>query len=251
MAGTPEGRDGVYARVYSPTFLSMIYDYLVLKFNLRYMWGCAADTILLPFFSENFSRRHLDIGVATGWFPAVALARPFRATSRQHITLLDISGNSLRAAQARVQASNPVADVQCVEADVTAPLPKALLAPRASEDQPATPLQFDSISMFNLFHCVPGPDKLKALTTYKELLSDHGVLSGCTVLGEKHATGWLTRWYVRYYNKVGLFNNLHDTREMFEKALHQEFEDVDTWVIGMTLLFRATKPRKMTADLLV
>ncbi|KAL8284451.1 hypothetical protein RB597_001816 [Gaeumannomyces tritici] len=260
----------VYASVYTPSFLSMIYDYLVLRFNMRYMWGCPTDEVLLPFFAEGMSRRHLDVGVATGFLPAAALTRVFRKTAAQHLTLLDINPNPLVAAAARVRAVAGVrTDVRTVEADVTAPLPAPLLemAEGSSSssssgvlvkhhhtDSPNTnsssPLLYDSISMFNLFHCVPGwPSKLVALRTYKRVLEPtRGVLYGCTVLGETAATGWLSRWYVRLYNRLGVFNNLHDDREGFELALGREFEEFETWVVGMTLLFRATRPRLVDVE---
>ncbi|TLS24632.1 hypothetical protein PpBr36_08330 [Pyricularia pennisetigena] len=266
-------RDSVYATVYSPTLLTWVYDYYVLGFNLRYVWGCPTDAVLLPFFAENFSRRHLDVGVATGYLPAKVLASPWRraAAQRQHLTLLDISGNSLRASEARVCAAAPGIATTCVEADVVADLPPVLSS--VVEDERARvkkaggdgggsssssssssssnsscsskPCLYDSISMFNLFHCVPGgPAKLRAISTYKTLLADHGVLSGCTVLGERHATGWFSRWYLRLYNRKGIFNNINDTREEFEEVLNKEFEEVDTIMFGMVLLFRASRPRR-------
>ncbi|KLU88203.1 hypothetical protein MAPG_07190 [Magnaporthiopsis poae ATCC 64411] len=246
-------RDGVYKSVYTPSFLSIVYDYLVLRFNMRYMWGCPTDEVLLPFFAEGMSRRHLDVGVATGYLPAMALARVFRRTAAQHLTLLDINPHPLAAAAARVRAATgPSTEVRTVEADVTAPLPSALQVVRVSsseeeEEEKENQMQYyDSISMFNLFHCIPGwPAKLVALRTYKALLEpDRGVLYGCTVLGERAATGWLSRWYVRLYNRRGLFNNLHDDREGFEAALNREFAEVETWLVGMTLLFRAARPRR-------
>lgn len=230
------GGNRTYATVYSRSFLSIFYDNLVLGFNMRYMWGCPTDTVLVPFFSENFSRKHLDCGVATGYFPAVALRRPFRAQSKHHLTLLDLNPNPLRAARARILSVTSATDVACVEADVTHPPPKAL-----SQDN----ARFDSISMFNLFHCMPGGRaKLKAFSTFKQLLSDEGVLAGCTVLGPHRSTGILTGLYLRFYNWWGVFNNWDDKQEDFEEALNQEFDEVETWLVGQTLLFRARKPRR-------
>ncbi|KAI1500734.1 methyltransferase [Biscogniauxia marginata] len=223
----------MYSKVYSPSFLSIVYDVLVLRFNMRFMWGCRTDTVLEPFFSENFSRRHLDIGVATGYLPAFALGRPFRTKSRQHLTLLDLNPNPLEAAKSRVLSKGTNTTVECVVADVTGPLPDEL---RGS--------QFDSISMFNLFHCIPGKQKLQAFSTYKNLLSENGVLSGCTVLGGKHATNWINYLYVKLYNRVGVFHNWEDEKIDFQDALEKNFEEVETTLVGMTLLFRATKPRK-------
>ncbi|KAI0857202.1 methyltransferase domain-containing protein [Xylaria cubensis] len=224
---------GLYANIYTPTFLSIIYDVVVLRFNLRYMWRCRTDTVLEPFFAENFSRRHLDIGVATGYFLAKALSRPFRTHVKHSIALVDLNPNPLNAARARILSEAPNATVETVVADVTEPPPKAL---QHSE--------FDSISMFNLFHCIPGDEKLRAFSIYKELLADGGVLTGCTVLGASHATNWFNYQYVKLYNRLGIFHNLDDKREDFERVLKENFEEVETTLVGMTLLFRVSKPRR-------
>lgn len=238
----PAERDKVYKTVYSPSFLSKTYDWLVLGWNMKYVWGCPTDTVLLPFFAEHFSRNHLDVGVATGYFPATVLAQPWRTDSEQQLTLVDITASSLAASKTRALAASTRTQVECFEADVTAPLPKGLQAGQ----------RFDTITMFNLFHCVPGGlNKLRAFGIYKELLADNGVLAGCTILGEEHATWWYNRWYVRRYNRQGMFNSLHDKQEDFEKVLHEEFEEVETWVLGMMLLFRARKPRGRSDNSLI
>ncbi|KAI8952412.1 methyltransferase domain-containing protein [Xylaria longipes] len=224
---------GLYTNIYTPTFLSIIYDVVVLRFNLRYMWRCRTDTVLEPFFAENFSRRHLDIGVATGYFLATALSRPFRAQAKHSIALVDLNPNPLNVAKARILSKAPNATVETVVADVTEPPPKAL------QDS-----VFDSISMFNLFHCIPGNEKLRAFSLYKDLLADGGVLTGCTVLGGSHATNWFNYLYVKLYNRLGIFHNWDDKKEDFERALQENFEEVETTLVGMTLLFRVMKPRR-------
>ncbi|TGJ81207.1 hypothetical protein E0Z10_g7559 [Xylaria hypoxylon] len=229
----PSQKPGLYATIYTPTFLSIVYDVVVLRFNLRYMWRCRTDTVLEPFFAENFSRHHLDIGVATGYFLAVALSRPFRTRAKHSITLVDLNPSPLEAARGRILSKAPNTTVKTVVADVTEPPPKAL------QDS-----FFDSISMFNLFHCIPGNEKLKAFSLYKDLLADGGVLTGCTVLGGSHATNWFNYLYVKLYNRIGIFHNWDDKKEDFDRALEENFEEVETTLVGMILLFRATKPRR-------
>ncbi|KAI0115872.1 methyltransferase domain-containing protein [Nemania sp. FL0031] len=232
-ANQSEQELGRYATIYSPTFLSKVYDHVVLRFNLRYMWRCRTDTVLEPFFAENLSRRHLDIGVATGYFPAKALSRPFRAKAKQSITLADLTPPPLNAARARILSKASNTTVETVVADVTESPPKELQNS-----------SFDSISMFNLFHCIPGDEKLKAFSLYKDLLAEGGVLTGCTVLGGNHATNRLNYLYVKLYNRLGIFHNWNDEKEAFERALTDNFEEVETTLVGMILLFRATKPRR-------
>lgn len=236
MADQTQPNNRRYKGVYSKSFLTRVYDHYVLGFNMNYVWGCSTKKVLLPFFSDNFSQQHMDIGVATGFFPSVVLDRPIRNQEKHRLTLVDFNETSLNATKARVLATSPDTVVDCAQADITAPLPEALKGGIG---------QYKSITMFNLFHCVPGGDaKLKAFSTYKELLADDGVLAGCTVLGHKHARNFFSKMYMKYYNKIDLFNNWDDEREVIEKVLEQEFEEVVTEVVGMILLFKASKPRR-------
>ncbi|KAI1392729.1 methyltransferase [Hypoxylon trugodes] len=217
---------------YSRPILS-IYHYIIL-FNFTYMWKCSLMSVVFPFFSENFSENHLDCGVADGYFPLSTLQRPYRDQKKQRLTLLDANANALQVAKAHVLSGSPATEIRTIEADVTAPLVQELKG-----------VKFDSISMFNLFHCIPGGSgKWRAFGIFKEVLSDDGVLTGCTVLGERHAPSSLPWWYNALYNRIGIFHNWDDTKSDVESALKKEFAEVDTWLVGMTLLFKARKPRK-------
>lgn len=219
--------------IYTRSFLTLVYRYFVIGFNLPYMWKCPVKSVLLPFFSENFSERHLDCGVADGFFLTATL-RQLDRDRKQKLTLVDLNPNSLQAAKESVLKTVPLADVRTIEADIRAPLPDEL--------QDA---QFDSISMFNLFHCVPGgPTKFGSIATYKKVLTDDGVLTGCTVLGEKDAVNWLSRQYLKLHNWAGALNNRNDRKEDVEEILHQEFEEVDVRTVGMLLLFKAKVPKR-------
>jgi ubiquinone/menaquinone biosynthesis C-methylase UbiE len=218
------------ALVYSNTKL-FLYDWGVLGFNMALIWECPTTSVQLPLFRDNFSKRHLDIGVATGYFPAVTLTHTPRED--QHITLLDREQTSLEAAQNRILRTATVTDVVTVKADILEPLPQQLHG-----------VKFDSISMYNLFHCVPGKEKVVALATYREVLADDGVLTGCAILGQEHASSWFTRLYLKAYGWLGWFNNWDDREEDFVSALNDNFEEVETWKHGMVLLFKVGRPRR-------
>ncbi|KAI1337732.1 methyltransferase domain-containing protein [Xylariaceae sp. FL0016] len=221
-----------------------IYDWIVLGFNLRYGWKCPLS-VQLQFFRTYFTRNHLDVGVATGYFPATALkfggggggAAPDAAAASQEedkcrLTLVDIEKTTLDASRDRILRQAPITQIQCVQADATAPLPEVLRGQR-----------FDSVAMFNLLHCIPGKEKVRAFGVYKDAVAAGGVLYGCTLLGEQYARGWFSRWYAGKYEKKGIFNCRDDTKEMFDDALEEAFEEVETWIVGQMLLFKATKPR--------
>lgn len=240
MANSPspewtDPKPSFYHKLYTPTLLNFVYDFVVLRFNMNFMWGVSTNRILLPFFTDYMSHNHMDVGVATGWFPSRALSTPWRRDAPQSLTLVDLSPNSLEAARARVLDATTATKVRSVEADATAPAPKAL------RDAPV-----DSLSMFNLFHCVPGGAAKfpAAFAAYKDVLADAGVLYGCTVLGDRYARGLVSRWYVRHYNKRGIFHNLDDTEDDVRRGLEENFEEVQVWVVGMACLFRAHKPKR-------
>ncbi|KAK8013324.1 hypothetical protein PG991_009595 [Apiospora marii] len=229
--------------IYTQRVLHYLYDWVVLGSNMKYLWRCPTRSVLLPFFQENFSANHLDCGVASGYFPAACLRSSSSINNNnnlnqkgvQRLALLDFNPNCLRTTERIIRSqqassgSRRKVELQCVEADVTAPLPQALL-------QDAR--MFSSISMFNVLHC--------SFRNLARVLDPHeGVLTGCTVLGEPYATWRLGRLGLRHMNRVGVFHSLGDNREEIEKALDEAFEEVQTWLVGMVLLFKARKPRKL------
>ncbi|KAI1357544.1 hypothetical protein F5Y08DRAFT_333793 [Xylaria arbuscula] len=211
--------------------LWFIYQHFILNFNIPYVWGCPMGSVLLPFFVNNFSQRHLDCGVANGYFCATALeARKFHEDNE--LTLLDTNPTYLDLARESILTDSPRTKVRCVLADVTAPLPAEL-----KHDK------FDSISMFNLFHCVSGDEKkFSAFRTYKDALSDNGVLVGCKVLGAGYIDSWMASTWMRFYNSKGIFYNWNDNKEYIEATLRQEFLEVDVSTIGMMMVFKAKGP---------
>lgn len=46
----------------------------------------------------------------------------------------------------------------------------------------------------------------------------------------------------------GVFDNWDDSCGDIEDTLHENFDDVETWVVGMILLFRAKTPKGMDVD---
>jgi ubiquinone/menaquinone biosynthesis C-methylase UbiE len=89
----------------------------VLRFSMPVYWGCSTNKDLCPLFSGNFSQRHVDIGVGTGYFLAVAMQDARREPKDQHVTLVDLSEHSLTAARTRVLSRHPDVDVRCILAN--------------------------------------------------------------------------------------------------------------------------------------
>src|SRR5262249_21733539 len=60
------------ARYYRRLILSF-YALWVLPISNPFVWRCPTKTVLVPFFRANVGRRHMDVGVGTGYFPAIAM----------------------------------------------------------------------------------------------------------------------------------------------------------------------------------
>jgi hypothetical protein len=240
MASDPSTRHGAHHLHYNPVTLSF-YDTFVLLINMRYAWRCPTPTILLPLFIENFSTHHLDIGVASGYFPSAALAE--RTRNEKHktheITLMDLNIISLAAAKERIERENSglSLSVEAAEGDALGPIPAPLRGKK-----------FDSVSLFNLLHCLPpGVErKTRVFGLAADVLSDDGVLVGCTILGTKWMALWnLFAWFLMlWFNLAGIFGNWDDQQVVLERGLTREFAEISTWVVGQMLLFRAAKPRR-------
>lgn len=208
------------AAIYSPLTLAL-YDAWVLGISNRFAWRCPTNEILLPFFRANVLTRHLDIGVGTGYYLAKAQLPP-----RTEVTLLDLNASSLEAAKRRI---GPLA-TRTILHDVMTPIP-----PHE---------RFDSISMFYLLHCLPGPLAAKATIFghLKHNLQPGGVLFGATLLGDEAAHNTFGRKLMDIYNKKGIFGNRLDTQVGFEMHLNEHFRNVILKREGCVLLFHATQP---------
>jgi SAM-dependent methyltransferase len=229
MAEEPLVHTKLGAGVYTKSSVPLLYQKVVLGFNFPYVWKCPVD-VLWPFFRDNFSKKHLDCGVANGYFCGEALTDPATSNEDQHVTLLDLSQASLDSAKQLLVSKSPGTDINTVLADIRGPVPAALEG-----------VKFDSISMYNLFHCVPGGSSKfrQGLLLGAQLLSPDGVLYGCTILGHNNIHSILSWLTMVLYNWIGIFSNWDDTEDDVIAALHNQFNEVETRVVGQVLLFKA------------
>ncbi|CAI7639531.1 unnamed protein product [Penicillium bialowiezense] len=204
------------ASVYSPFTLSL-YDILVLGLTNSFIWSCPTRTVQLPFFKAFIGRRHLDIGPGTGYYLANG-----NIPKDTQVSLMDLNPSSLEFAKQRL--GRP--DVQTVQADITQPIQSTQL--------------YDSISIFFVIHCLPGPaeSKMQLFTNLKPLLAENGTIYGTTVLGKDIRHNWLGRILIR-----GIFDNRGDGEMEIREALTKNYETVETRIVGRVLMFSASQPK--------
>lgn len=211
------------AGIYSKLVLGF-YDALVVKFSNTYAWRCPSP-LLLARYNLLIGSHHLDVGTGTGWFLAHA-----ELPEDVDITLMDLNQNSLDSAASRIARLDPRQVVQ----NVLEPLTDELRRPI-----------FDSIGTNYLFHCVPGAwsEKGVAFANLAESLKPTGVLFGSTILGDQAEHNAVGQFFMRLYNKLGIFHNRDDDVEGLYAALDESFEEVSIEVVGTVAVYTARVPK--------
>jgi hypothetical protein len=102
-------------------------------------------------------------------------------------------------------------------------------------------VQFDSIALNGVLHCLPGTMEEKA-TVFRNLrpfVAEGGVLFGSTILGQGVDHSRLARKALGVYNRERIFTNLEDDRASLERALAGSFSRYETETEGSFALFAA------------
>lgn len=209
------------AAIYSQSFLNR-YDSWALGHISTYAWRCNVVKNLLPFFKQNVGKELLDIGVGTGYYLSHGDLAP-----DVHVTLVDLNQNSLDAAKARLGRES----TECWVHDITKPLPMTT--------------RFDSMSMFYLLHCMPGPvdNKTAIFGNIKNHLTSDGVVFGATILGKGVRHNLLGRCVMYFFNRKGVFDNRGDNEAAIVEALQENFHIVEARIVGTILIFKGERPK--------
>jgi len=208
------------AAVYTPLTLAL-YDLYVLGFSNSLVWQCPSR-VILDFYNEHISDKHLDIGVGTGYF----LDECRFPSPTPQIALLDLSPNSLSKTADRLRRYNP----SCHLGNVLQPIDIGLSG-------------FGSIALNYLLHCVPGDLVSKSIVFehVKPLLKDRGVVFGSTILGKDVRHNFLAEKLIKIYNAKGFFCNLSDRQQDLEAGLKANFGEYTIRIEGCVALFSARK----------
>lgn len=196
-----------------------LYDLVVHGISNHLAWRCRTKT-LRTLYDDNVSRRHLDVGVGSGYF----LRRSTKLTAGARVSLLDLNPQALRYAGERIARCRPTLHVGNVLEAV---------------DLPEAP--FDSIALMYLLHCVPGDMGAKAVA-FSHLgaqLSERGVLFGATILGSGVPHNLPARALLKLYNSRQIFGNMADSREALEEALAARFSTHRVDLEGSVAIFVA------------
>ncbi|KAL8886085.1 MAG: hypothetical protein Q9215_006154 [Flavoplaca cf. flavocitrina] len=217
------------AAIYSQSWLLVIYDWWVLGIVSTYAWACSVPDYTLPWFRNNVRKgHHLDIGVGTGYYLAKS------DLTGVQVTLADLNQDALDATKNRLVAEGKVKaeETTCILHDITRPLP-------------ASCPKFNSMSLYYLLHCMPGPVPAKTaiFSHLKHNLTPDGVITGASILGKDVRHNLFGRVIMYFGNRGGMFDNRADNSADFDEALREHFHEVETQVRGAIFLWKASKPK--------
>ncbi len=204
------------AALYSKPILS-VYDRYVLGFSNQFVWQCPTR-LILDFYNQQISAKHLDVGVGTGYFLDKCQFPAYPPT----MALLDLNLNSLQVTAKRLQRYHPLT----YRADVLGPL----------QIEPAS---FDSIALNYVLHCLPGTmlSKGHVFRNLKPLLAEGGRVFGTTVLGKGIRRNWLAKVHMRMYNSRGIFCNADDNVEDLDSVLRDNLSEYSIHLVGCVAFF--------------
>jgi hypothetical protein len=171
------------AAVYTPAALAF-YDWFVLGFSNSLVWRCSSQ-VILDFYNQHVSDRHLDVGVGTGYF----LDRCRFPSSTPKIALFDLNPNSLAKTAKRLGRYAPSSHL----GNVLQPIEIGRSG-------------FDSVGLNYLLHCLPGTLVSKGIVFQhvKPLLNAGGVVFGATILGQEVRHSFLSAKLMKTYNAKGI-----------------------------------------------
>lgn len=219
--------DAVYllpdnAKGYNQVILEL-YDLLILRLSSTVVWRCSTSHLIL-LYSHHLSRRHLELGVGTGYL----LQRGVFPSHSIDLLLLDCNPRVLRHALRRLARYAP----------------KGLALDLMQPEWPDLPKQ-QSIGLNYVWHGVQGtPEQRGALFgRLAQLLMSDGVLFGATVRGVHPHMSALARLASQRWLDGGLFNNQGDTPERLTEYLSRYFAEVNVWLQGEVILFVAKQPK--------
>lgn len=215
------------AAAYTPLTLAL-YDLAVLGLSNRFVWQCDSH-VLLDFYNQHISDRHLDIGVGTGYF----LDRCRFPSTTPKIALFDLNPHSLAKSAKRLRRYDP----SCYLGNALQRIDIGMSG-------------FGSISLNYLLHCLPGTLASKSVVFehVKPLLKDGGVIFGSTILGEGVRHNPLAKQLIKIYNAKGIFSNLSDRQSDLESGLKAHFDEHTIKIAGCVALFSARKRMAQTGQ---
>lgn len=210
---------------YTDSILEM-YDFLVLKTSSVLVWRCQTSQ-LINLYRTYVSRRHLEVGVGTGYL----LRKAAFPSHWVQLHILDCNPKVLQHAYYRLSRYSPI----------------PILCDLMADDWPALP-QKHSIGMNYVWHALEGDlqSRGQVFGRLAQYLVPNGVLFGSSIVGIHPQMSSLGQRFSQHWLSHGLFNNRGDCPATLEVILKKYFTEVTVWQEGQVMLFVAKYPQQLS-----
>lgn len=220
------------ARYYGAITLPL-YDVAVLRTVVPYAWECPLATEQALYDRcVSQSRKHLDVGVASGYFLRHAA---WNKDEKPSLTLMDLNPKATKYAAQRLHRSGHFSIIQEITGNALDPFP----VPQNSDEK------FDSIGLFHLLHCIPGDLRTKSIVLKNagSVLSQGGVVFGANVTPVDCTPNLFAKGVLAFSHSLGALNNQRDSHTDMEESLDTIFNDYKIERIGCMSLWEARNPK--------
>ena len=178
------------------------YDGVVNEFNCLHVWKCSRQYII-NHYRSHISNYHLEIGPGSGYFLKRDILR--KNPSINKLTLIDVNDDILDYSKQNLkdEYSN---DITTLNTDIF------------SHTIPSD-IQFKSVGINYVLHCIPGSLHENIDTLLTNLNSTNYNIFGATVISDPIHMNPIAEYELMVLNSLGIFNNKNDTYEEFQEYL--------------------------------
>ena len=194
------------------------YDKLVNNINCKYVWKCSSQHIVNNY-RKNVTSRHLEIGPGTGHF----LTRQQLASSSHiidYLTLIDINPDILEYSKTILDKEYTTTPIQTINHNIFS---------NTIPTKYRNSLEFNSVGINYVLHCIPGKLENKLDTLLNNLISSKAsrstdkssfTLFGSTVICDPLHMNTLAEYELMLLNGIGIFHNDNDTFDELSSYLN-------------------------------
>ena len=175
------------------------YDRYVNEINCKYIWKCPSN-IIFNNYRNNCSKYHVEIGPGTGYY----LKNIGLSSKIKELTLIDINNQILNYSKNNLKSEYSNINV---------------LNYNIFNEKIPEKINFNSVGINYVLHCIPGSLQKKVDTLIKNLGNNDYKLFASSIICDPLHMNILAEYELIMLNSLGIFNNNNDTYEELQEYL--------------------------------
>lgn len=178
------------------------YDRFVNEINCNHVWKCSKNNIINNY-CANVENKHLEIGPGSGFF----LKKENIGVNLDQLTLVDVNSTILKFSKKNLESEH--SNVNSLVYDLF-------------RYEIPTNIEFDSVGINYVLHCIPGNLQTKLDSLISNLGDNKYNLFGASVICDPLHMNPIAEYELMFLNAFGIFNNNNDTYEELNEYLNNK-----------------------------